>query len=665
PHRPRLGAIRRLMHVAGIPVPEEPQRARQIGEASSSSAISDSEDSSSSGEDSDNHDVAPEPEPTPVEPDALPCAEVPMDEESHPPVLPDEVPVQEHALPVGESRVHADDGGGEPTVTPPKHYKHDVQNVFGFWVCKQCKGEARTLTIMQSMPCNAAIVEKMKEIERLKQIKKQMDILVTLQALKEQKERVEEAKIDASISKLDAVVSAPCLDTDETQPLSPSVDIEEIAKTLAVPPTDPTCKQLQFDLKPETPPKETEHPTAEPPKVDQKQLKLDPKPEVAPPLKRKATSQLEKEPEAPEPNPDQLDKPATPKQYQPLPLPEKPTCIECPKKSIQPISPQQQLQSVKEKTQTDEPDDTDDPGTKKVAGKVKNEAVSSTEDPAGDTVEDQAIEEVPEGPPRKKCRTKRNQANKTKSKGKSKKTSRKAKRKSKKTSRKGRSNSKHGKVKTSPGDNDPEDPPHNGSTVVLLIFVGSMELWALRQLSAMGCHDMFLFTVILLTFTDNVDLGLRTQFFECFSGQAAVSRVFKREGVPTVSYDIEMAVYDGGSPGSTERTVWKASFWMAHYGLESAKRTIFWGNSEELMASMATDKELFQSMPLGDTWPEAELIQTWAYLYRNKHLKIPDSWQSTLKEFHETLMDSVLAEDPGRAALRAAYWQDAQTQRDL
>lgn len=307
------------------------------------------------------------------------------------------------------------------------------------------------------------------------------------------------------------------LDTDETQPLSPSVDIEEIAKTLAVPPTDPTCKQLQFDLKPETPPKETEHPTAEPPKVDQKQLKLDPKPEVAPPLKRKATSQLEKEPEAPEPNPDQLDKPATPKQYQPLPLPEKPACIECPKKSIQPISPQQQLQSVKEKTQTDEPDDTDDPGdesptktkrpkagkpkakakakargrppkakakatakakskpatkqtkakttgTKKVAGKVKNEAVSSTEDPAGDTVEDQAIEEVPEGPPRKKCRTKRNQENKTKSKGKSKKTSRKAKRKSKKTSRKGRSNSKHGKVKTSPGDNDPEDPPHNGST---------------------------------------------------------------------------------------------------------------------------------------------------------------------------------------------------------
>ena len=77
--------------------------------------------------------------------------------------------------------------------------------------------------------------------------------------------------------------------------MSPSVEIEEIAKTLAAMPTvDPTCKQLQFDLKPEALPlkrtaaiQEREHPTAELPKVDQKQLHLDPKPEVAPPLKGK------------------------------------------------------------------------------------------------------------------------------------------------------------------------------------------------------------------------------------------------------------------------------------------------------------------------------------------------------------------------------------------
>lgn len=57
--------------------------------------------------------------------------------------------------------------------------------------------------------------------------------------------------------------------------------------------------------------------------------------------------------------------------------------------------------------------------------------------------------------------------------------------------------------------------------------------------------------------------------------------------------------------------------------------------------SKATDKELFEALPLGDTWPEAELVQCFAYLYRNARLKIPASWQSTLKTFHQTLMDSV------------------------
>ena len=114
PHRPRSAAIRRLMRLAGIPVPEEVRRARQIGEASSSSELSDSEDSSSSdGEGSDNDPgVASDPGPTPVESGEVPSAEVAMDEEPHPPVLPREVPVQEHARPAGESRVHVDDGVG-------------------------------------------------------------------------------------------------------------------------------------------------------------------------------------------------------------------------------------------------------------------------------------------------------------------------------------------------------------------------------------------------------------------------------------------------------------------------------------------------------------------------------------------------------------------------
>ena len=138
PHRPRSAAIRRLMRLAGLPVPEEVQRARQSAGATSSSDVSDSEASSSSGEGSNNDpDVAPEPEPTPVEAEPeLPCAEVPMDEQSRPPVLPREVPVQEHALPVGESRVHVDDGVGAYGATsapsihegPPKFSDH-----FFYW----------------------------------------------------------------------------------------------------------------------------------------------------------------------------------------------------------------------------------------------------------------------------------------------------------------------------------------------------------------------------------------------------------------------------------------------------------------------------------------------------------------------------------------------------
>ena len=42
-------------------------------------------------------------------------------------------------------------------------------------------------------------------------------------------------------------------------------------------------------------------------------------------------------------------------------------------------------------------------------------------------------------------------------------------------------------------------------------------------------------------FTENVETGMRTQMLELFSGEGAVSSVFKREGVATVSYDINMA----------------------------------------------------------------------------------------------------------------------------
>lgn len=54
------------------------------------------------------------------------------------------------------------------------------------------------------------------------------------------------------------------------------------------------------------------------------------------------------------------------------------------------------------------------------------------------------------------------------------------------------------------------------------------------------CQSYSLVEVLLLTFTENVDLELRTQFFECFSGKGAVSGVFRKAGVPTVNFDEQM-----------------------------------------------------------------------------------------------------------------------------
>lgn len=54
---------------------------------------------------------------------------------------------------------------GEPVITPPKHYKHDLVNVFGIWSCKICNGEARNMEQMEAVPCNRAYVAKLKEVD--------------------------------------------------------------------------------------------------------------------------------------------------------------------------------------------------------------------------------------------------------------------------------------------------------------------------------------------------------------------------------------------------------------------------------------------------------------------------------------------------------------------
>ena len=48
---------------------------------------------------------------------------------------------------------------------------------------------------------------------------------------------------------------------------------------------------------------------------------------------------------------------------------------------------------------------------------------------------------------------------------------------------------------------------------------------------------------------------------------------------------------------------------------------------------------LWEEMPIGDIWLDAQLPKVWIYLLSNRHLKVPDSWQKAVKAFDKELME--------------------------
>ena len=50
-----------------------------------------------------------------------------------------------------------------------------------------------------------------------------------------------------------------------------------------------------------------------------------------------------------------------------------------------------------------------------------------------------------------------------------------------------------------------------------------------------------------------------------------------------------------------------------------------------------TDRQLFDKMDLSDPWIDASMCEVWKYLYNNHHVKIPDSWVTTMAEFDKQL----------------------------
>ena len=46
-----------------------------------------------------------------------------------------------------------------------------------------------------------------------------------------------------------------------------------------------------------------------------------------------------------------------------------------------------------------------------------------------------------------------------------------------------------------------------------------------------------------------------------------------------------------------------------------------------------SDRELFESIPLGDPWHDAQVLEVWDYLWCHSKLEIPNSWHETMQQF--------------------------------
>lgn len=50
-----------------------------------------------------------------------------------------------------------------------------------------------------------------------------------------------------------------------------------------------------------------------------------------------------------------------------------------------------------------------------------------------------------------------------------------------------------------------------------------------------------------------------------------------------------------------------------------------------------SDRELFDATEIGDLWWDASLPFVWAYLYKNAHLRIPASWEDSMRQLNQEI----------------------------
>ncbi len=64
-----------------------------------------------------------------------------------------------------------------------------------------------------------------------------------------------------------------------------------------------------------------------------------------------------------------------------------------------------------------------------------------------------------------------------------------------------------------------------------------------------------------------------------------------------------------------------------------------------------TDREIFERMPLDDTWDDADLYSVFKYLWNSSSTNVPDGWYETMVQFEKDFRDAVV----GSADLVAEY----------
>ncbi|CAE7666304.1 unnamed protein product [Symbiodinium sp. CCMP2592] len=168
------------------------------------------------------------------------------------------------------------------------------------------------------------------------------------------------------------------------------------------------------------------------------------------------------------------------------------------------------------------------------------------------------------------------------------------------------------------------------------------------------------FKVLLIRWMTNMAIQPRFQLFDLFCGQGNLSKYWKEAGYPVASYDKLF--------GPSMDMLTNSGF--VH--IDKSGKSRFTGKSQELKQSgfrdlrvrrkvhgLLTDRELFEGMPLSDTWMDSGIHEVILYLYKSSYLKIPDSWLSVMDKFIEELKNCAC----GTASLREELRQAEQEAR--